>query len=273
MSEQEQKKGSLVALRERREQVIELLSDSFANDVLDMDQFEERVGTAHRASSIAELDSLVEDLAPLGEETDDSHPPASEVASPVESSQALVSAPAPDQALALTRAKRKRLVAVFGGVDRKGSWRVPEKLRVVAVMGGASLDFREAALPPGVTDVQVTAVMGGVDILVPPTLAVEAEGSAIFGGFEGVDRAPPSPDPDAPLLRIHGLAFMGGVDIQTRLPGEGGLAAWRRRRHEKKALHRRAARELAAAQDRQLVAREKRQLPDGTPPDSKRKSE
>jgi len=247
----EQKKTQLVALRARREQVIEVLSDNFANDVLDMDQFEERVGMAHRADSLAALDALVDDLeAP--EDGDDA-----------EASEAMVPEPTGDQALTLARAEKKRLLAIFGGVDRKGSWRVPEKLRVVAVMGGASLDFREVRLPPGPTELHVTAVMGGVDILVPPTLAVEAEGSAILGGFEGVDRAPSSPDPDAPLLRITGVAVMGGVDIQTRLPGEGGLAAWRRRRREQRALRRKAARELEAAQQGQLPDNEAKQLPRG----------
>lgn len=245
------KKTTLVALRSRREEVIELLSDNFANDVLDIDQFEERVGMAHRASSLAELDQLVDDLVTLPDDTPDDTPDQQS-----EEDEALVPAPATDQALTVARPEKKKLLAVFGGVDRKGSWRVPEKLRVVAVMGGASLDFREVQLPPGVTEVHVTTVMGGVDIMVPPDLAVEAEGSAILGGFEGVDRAPASPDPDAPLLRIKGLAIMGGVDIHTRLPGESGLAAWRRRRHERRALRRRAARKLRAARHGRLAEAE-----------------
>ena len=40
------------------------------------------------------------------------------------------------------------------------------------------------------------------------------------------------PDPDAPLLRIHGLTMMGGVDITMRLPGESERGARRRQRHE-----------------------------------------
>ena len=57
-------------------------------------------------------------------------------------------------------------------------------------------------------------MFGGVQIIVPPGLAVEVHGTAIMGGFQNVNRAPAHPDPDAPLLRVHGLAFMGGVDVR-----------------------------------------------------------
>jgi hypothetical protein len=74
--------------------------------------------------------------------------------------------------------------------------------------------------------------MGGTQIIVPPGLAVQTDGSAFMGGFQQVNRAPAHPDPDAPLLRIRGLAFMGGVDITMRLPGESDRQAHRRRRVE-----------------------------------------
>ena len=95
-------------------------------------------------------------------------------------------------------------------------------------MGGANLDLREARFPPGVIDIEVTAVMGGINIVVPPGLAVQMHGSAIFGGFADINRAPANPDPDAPLLRVHGLTMMGGVNVEMRLPGESERGARRR---------------------------------------------
>ena len=74
------------------------------------------------------------------------------------------------------------------------------------------------------------ALCGGVQIVVPPGLAVEVHGTAIMGGFQNVNRAPAHPDPDAPLLRVRGLAVMGGVEITMRLPGESEHQAHRRRR-------------------------------------------
>jgi len=126
------------------------------------------------------------------------------------------------------------VLAMLGGVERRGTWTVPRVLNVVAFMGGTMLDLREARLPPGPIELRVVAIMGGVEIIVPPHLAVESEGAAIMGGFEHVERAPQAPDPDAPVLRISGIALMGGVSIEMRLPGESSRDAKRRRKRELK---------------------------------------
>jgi hypothetical protein len=70
---------------------------------------------------------------------------------------------------------------------------------------------------------------------VPPGLNVETGGIAIMGGFEhmGSGEAPP---PDVATLRINGLAVMGGVDIQVRLPGESSKDARARRKEEARRL-------------------------------------
>jgi hypothetical protein len=106
-------------------------------------------------------------------------------------------------------------------------------------MGGICLDFREALLPPGATEVWIFTAMGGAEIIVPPGLAVESDGVAILGGFEHAEQADLQLDPDAPLLRLRGLALMGGVDVKIRHPGETEREAKRRRRAEKKERRRR----------------------------------
>ena len=79
-------------------------------------------------------------------------------------------------------------------------------------------------------------MMGGVQIIVPPGLAVEVNGTAIMGGFDHLERAPPTPDPDRPVLSISGFAMMGGVHIETRLPGEDERGSRRRQRRERREL-------------------------------------
>lgn len=203
--------------QETRERVIARLSDHFAHDALDVDEFERRVTVAQTSENPADIEALLADLA--------------EVAGPV----AAVPAVVPTVVPALLPAERDRdtLYAIFGGIDRRGAWTVPRRMKIVAVMGGAHLDLREARFPPGVVELDVTAVMGGIEIVVPPGLAVQMHGSAIMGGFADVDRAPANPDPDAPLLRVRGLTMMGGVNISMRLPGESERGA---RHRERRAL-------------------------------------
>ncbi len=50
--------------RDARERVIAKLSDEFAQDGLDVDEFERRVTLAHTASSLADIEALTADLPP-----------------------------------------------------------------------------------------------------------------------------------------------------------------------------------------------------------------
>jgi len=226
-----------------RERVIARLSDGFAHDVLDVDEFERRVTVAQTSDSPDEIQALVADL-PAPEGGVEAGANAERALAPTPAVMPhVIAAPAGDAG-----DLPMKVFAVMGGIERRGSWTVPRKMRLVTMMGGAMLDLREARFPPGVVEIDVLSVMGGVEIIVPPGLAVQVHGSAIMGGFQDVDRAPANPDPDAPLLRVHGLAVMGGVDIQMRLPGESDRDAHRRRRHQLRE-ERRAQRRLKATED------------------------
>jgi hypothetical protein len=208
-------------LRKRREEVIEILCESFARDQLEEDQFEQRIDLAHRASELAALDTLVADL-----NSDPTGAPGSLVLT--KSSISIIDP--------RDRPQRRTFLAILGGTERRGSWRVPAELRTVCCMGGTVLDFREAQFAPGVTELRIFAFMGGCEIIVPPDLAVECDGNAILGGFASMERSAVQSDPDRPLLHITGFAIMGGVEISTRLPGESERQARRRRRREQRDL-------------------------------------
>jgi hypothetical protein len=209
---------ALVALRDRREAVIQILTDSFANDLLDVEAFDERLARAHQATSVAALDALVADVEPL---------PANARRT------ALVKLDRAD-ALARERPERRTALAIFGSVERSGGWLVPKQLRLVATFGSAVIDVREASFGAGVTELRAYATFGSIEIIVPPNLAVECEGTGIFGSFE--HSATHVADPDRPILRIVGAAVFGSVEIETRLPGESARDARRRRRRERKTL-------------------------------------
>lgn len=200
----------------RRERVVALLCQQVAADAMTLEEFERRVDVAHRASTLAALDAVVRDLA------------VTPAAAP---------APArPQPAEPLGRRESQMMVAIMGGVTRRGQWTPARQSRLFALMGGAELDFREAELGAGVTELTIIAVMGGAEIIVPPGLAVECNGVGIIGGFEHHAGATRGADATAPLLRIHGVALMGGVEVKVRLPGESAADARRRQREEQRAI-------------------------------------
>jgi hypothetical protein len=188
---------SKVALRRAREQVLEQLSEGFAKDEIGLDEFERRVDDAYRATSAHALAPLVADLA-----TAEGAPVALETS---------------PRALSLVAAATRptRALAILGSTERRGRFRVDDGMQALAVLGNVELDLREVELPPGVTHLYVRAICGNVEITVPPTLAVECEGTTVLGNFETVSRVPPEGS-EGPLLRIIGSAFLGNVEIHTR---------------------------------------------------------
>ena len=90
-------------------------------------------------------------------------------------------------------------------------------------------------MPPGITELNVFAFMGGVQVVVPPGVRVEMNGVALMGGFEERVRTPELPPADAPVLRIGGFVMMAGVDVSVRYPGETERDARDRQRQLRRA--------------------------------------
>jgi len=181
-----------------RERVVEALSEHFAHDHLSLDDLETRMARVYSASTPAEVESLLDGLPALA-----TGAPVPAVAEP--------NAPAPKL--------RERVVAIMSGIVRRGLWRIPRRLRVVAIMGGVQLDLREAELPPGVTEIRAFIFMGGLDVRVPPGVRLETDGVAIMGGFEEKLLDAGATGRDAPVVRVTGIAIMGGVSAQVQAVG------------------------------------------------------
>ncbi len=199
--------------------VVDRLQQHFEHSHIDVFEFDRRTRKAQLASSPADLKGVLEDLPDLDL-------PGEQVPVPVASERRAVPRRTPDEPpevgdadLPVLAAKDwKSMVAVFGATGRKGVWRPHRRIRVVAVFGGAELDFREAKLGPGMTEVNCRCVFGGAQIIVPPGLYVQLEGVGVFGAFTEKGDAPAEPPEDEPWLKITGLAVFGGVEVEFKGP-------------------------------------------------------
>lgn len=196
-------------LKRVREETLAVLELRHSGNRLASSDYEQQVSAARRATSARELESLLLDPAP-GRALVPTAPAPATPATPV---APLASNLSPPSELDLADGQGF-VMALLSGVQRKGHWEPPARLYVGALMGGAELDFREADLLEGVSEVVILAVMGGVKIVVPPDLDVEVEGIGLLGGFQHLSRR--TGDDDAPLLRIRGLAVMGGVNVKVK---------------------------------------------------------
>jgi hypothetical protein len=122
----------------------------------------------------------------------------------------------------------KRFLAFMADVRRQGTWVVPGRMKASAFMGAIRIDLREAQIPDGGVDIHVSAIMGEVRIILPPGLHADVDGLAIMGEFS--DRtAGVAPSLGAPAIRVKGSAVMGAVRVETKMPRESTLEAWKRR--------------------------------------------
>ncbi len=189
-------------VEEHRQRVVDALTQHFAQDDLTMDDLERRLSLVYAAQTPAALRAVLDGLPSLGPE-------------PGQNTNAV---PATQGSTMVTPAEGygwRTLVALMSGITRKGPWTSPRRLHAIAFMGGIELDFRSARLTHHVTEVNIVAIMGGVVITVPPGVGVESDGFAIMGGFDDAPNAHVSSDPNAPVIRIRGLAIMGGVEVRV----------------------------------------------------------
>jgi Domain of unknown function (DUF1707)/Cell wall-active antibiotics response 4TMS YvqF len=127
-------------------------------------------------------------------------------------------APGPGTPATITPSGPERddwVVAIMSGANRKGRWRVRRRTTVLALMGGADLDLREATLAAPEVSITAVAIMGGIDVTVPDGVHVEMTGFALMGGNDDTTRGE-APPPGAPVVRVRAFSLMGGIDVHRR---------------------------------------------------------
>ncbi|MCX4629679.1 DUF1707 domain-containing protein [Streptomyces sp. NBC_01443] len=196
-----------------RDRVVERLRDAVAEGRIDMEEFEERLEAAYKSKTYAELEPLTRDLPAPG-------------AAPM---PIAASGPAPALVPADSSwssrigggvglsAGTSPAVAVMSSFQRKGNWTVPARLDAVAFWGGGELDLREANFAQREVVINCVAIMGGIQITVPPGVEVDVRGFGFMGAFDQRD-APGPVVPGAPRVVVTGFAFWGGVEIKTKSP-------------------------------------------------------
>jgi len=189
--------GNLRASDADRDQVATVLSTAYAEGRLSREEHDERIDQLMAAKTFDDLLPITQDLVIVG-------PPAP-VATPQSSSRFAIDTTGQN-------AESDKMIAIFGGVTRKGRWRVRKNTHALALFGGMDLDLRDAIFEAPVVEISGFWCFGGLDIKVPEGIEIQDQTAGIFGGTDVRDIGDPAPG--APTLVIKGVSLFGGVSIK-----------------------------------------------------------
>ena len=188
-----------------RELKIEELSTHFANDDISMEELERRIELVYKASSVAELETITADLRAAA-------------MVPQDYVRARV-VPGAAGAPATYEVPHSRMLALMSSSRRVGRWALPRRFDVLAIMSDTRIDLTQAALPPGLSEIRVRAVMTSLRVIVPPGVPVVVDAHSVMADVQSrADEPTPDepPSANAPIIRLTGFALMSEVKVVVR---------------------------------------------------------
>src|SRR5699024_11204696 len=73
---------------------------------------------------------------------------------------------------------------IFSGSDIRSNSQKFEGGEVTAVFGGTKIDLRDVRLAEGGAHLELNVVFGGITLIIPQNMQIEASGTPLFGGCE-----------------------------------------------------------------------------------------
>ncbi|AQT74203.1 MULTISPECIES: DUF1707 SHOCT-like domain-containing protein [Streptomyces] len=178
-----------------RDRIAQVLGDALAEGRLTAEEHSERLDTLYAVKTVGELEALVRDLpAPGGVHT-----------------------PAPSAYAGAAGQAAETIVAVCSSSSRKGRWRPGAHTRAVSVMGDITIDLTQAVFEQQVTEINVTCVLGNVEVLVPENVTLRGYGSGVLGNFEVRGEGRGETDPQAPVVIVRGFSLLGNIEARPKL--------------------------------------------------------
>jgi hypothetical protein len=183
-----------------REEVADILRDAAGEGRLSYTELEDRLETLYASKTYGELVELTADL-PNG--------PRAQT----------VPATTPQYAGALVESGP--VINVFMSESKRtGSWLVPQRQEINAVLGDVTLDYTEAQIPFDEVHIDVKSILADVKIRVPQNAIVLLDSNPILGSVSEQEaglKAVPDPNsrPAAPTrFHIRGTAILGEIKIK-----------------------------------------------------------
>jgi len=200
----EDEPGGLDAMRQ---DTIDRLTEAFAADLIDMDEYERRAEAANAAKRTDDLRALSADL-PV----------------PRQAGPAAKRGPSVEPAFSPRRALDPSIVGaapittgcVMGDRRLVGDWLSSDRVSAFTVMGSTRLDLREAVLPPGPIRIEAFTLMGEIQVIVPRDLPVKLNAFAFMGESNAGKEVNQQIRGAETWVEVSGFAMMGSLTVKAR---------------------------------------------------------
>lgn len=103
---------------------------------------------------------------------------------------------------------------MFSGLKRRFESDKFRGGKATAILGGLEMDLTQAKLKDNQATIELTAILGGIEVFVPRDWKVIVDSSAILGGVEEKHRPAPA-ETIQPTLYVKATAILGGIDIKN----------------------------------------------------------
>ena len=110
------------------------------------------------------------------------------------------------------------LTTYFGGAERASTAGALRRGVVRVCCGGVDLDLRRAVLDPGGATLELSPLLGGVNVRVPRTWRVIVDDRSTLGGVDAHVTPHAELADDAPVLHVVASARLGGVALKAADP-------------------------------------------------------
>ena len=116
-------------------------------------------------------------------------------------------------------------LAIMGAVEKNNAGWELKSAEYFALMGGIELDIRQATFSEREINLGLSAIMGGITVIVPEDVAVTCKGTAVLGGIDLMGRGSggivggatmQSGDLQSAdkIINLNCLCILGGIEIK-----------------------------------------------------------
>ena len=104
--------------------------------------------------------------------------------------------------------------SILGESVINGIWKPPKHMQIKNVLGSTVIDFTDARLSPGITEIDMMCVLGSIEMIVPKNIRIKMQCSAILG--ESRNRSPQPDTENVPVVVLKGYVILGELNVHPK---------------------------------------------------------